>query len=240
MESKIKIMNTRFIQIDIIKGISITLIVFGHIKWDLLGQYHLKIQDFIYSFHICIFFIIGGFLIKMNFRKYTFLEFLKKRIRQLLFPFFLTLLFYFLSNLLYHRIIFHKLATELDLLTHFPHTGKQTIYMKDILLSLVMANDSHFTRAGINGAFWFFPVYFCSNLFFWFLLKIKGSVKFLLLLLLPSLAFIMTESFGHGNIPWGINIAFFILPLMWIGTFFFKIEQFFDRLESRHKFIFFL
>ncbi len=73
-------MNKRIGWIDITKGIAIILVVLGH---SLIG---LKINDFIFSFHMPIFFIASGLL----FKKRSVKETIQKNAKRLLIPYAIT------------------------------------------------------------------------------------------------------------------------------------------------------
>ena len=62
--------------IDIAKGIGIILVIIGHVSINA------NINDFIYSFHMPLFFIISGFLYKPK------KNFVKNKVRSILIPYF--------------------------------------------------------------------------------------------------------------------------------------------------------
>ena len=66
--------------IDIAKGITIILMVLGHSS---LPQ---SISNFIWSFHMPFFFIVSGLM--TNFDSYSFMQFVKRKVKNLLIPFF--------------------------------------------------------------------------------------------------------------------------------------------------------
>lgn len=72
-------MNRRLNWIDIAKAIAIILMVFGHTSIPSF------VSDFIYAFHMPLFFIASGWTTSWN--KYSYGDFVKKRTRHLLFPF---------------------------------------------------------------------------------------------------------------------------------------------------------
>lgn len=72
--------NGRIQWIDIAKAIAIILMVVGHTSIPSIAS------DFIYAFHMPLFFIASGWT--TNWNKYSFCDFIKKRSISLLFPFF--------------------------------------------------------------------------------------------------------------------------------------------------------
>ena len=83
-------MNQRLNWLDIAKAIAIILMVVGHTSIPSIAS------DFIYAFHMPLFFIASGWT--SNWNKYSFYDFIKRRSRNLLFPFF----FYSVIVLLIH------------------------------------------------------------------------------------------------------------------------------------------
>lgn len=80
-------MEDRISYLDILKGFGIFFVIFGHIT-------HINIlREYIWNFHMPLFFFVSGLLYKPN---SGFKEFLKKRIKSIYFPyvFFFVLLFY--------------------------------------------------------------------------------------------------------------------------------------------------
>lgn len=69
--------------LDIAKGISITLVVVGHIVTDESNI----IRTWLYSFHLPIFFIISGFLFNLTNNKSVSKQFIKKKATSLLLPY---------------------------------------------------------------------------------------------------------------------------------------------------------
>ena len=76
-------MNKRLNFLDIAKGISIMLVVFGHIVYDQNNT----IRIWLYSFHMPLFFIISGCLLNLTNKKRTLKEFIIKKIPSLLLPY---------------------------------------------------------------------------------------------------------------------------------------------------------
>lgn len=72
----------RDISIDIAKGIGILLMVIGHLKIPI------ELHQFIYMFHMPLFFVISGYLFQPDKWIHTFSKFLSKRINRLIIPYF--------------------------------------------------------------------------------------------------------------------------------------------------------
>ena len=84
----------RLSELDILRGIAIFLVVFGHIT-------HIaELRNYIWGFHIPIFFFISGLLVKPD--KYnSFNDFLRNKIRNLIIPY----IIFYLVTLCYYILI---------------------------------------------------------------------------------------------------------------------------------------
>lgn len=75
--------------LDVAKGIGIILVFLGHAPRDIMREEYFGIDfgfQFIYSFHMQLFFIVSGILFMLSYQKYSPLEFLKKKAKTLLIP----------------------------------------------------------------------------------------------------------------------------------------------------------
>lgn len=82
--------NERLIYPDILKGILIVLVVAGHViglhyKTNMEDYWNNPIITFIYSFHMPLFLAISGFFMGFG-RQLSFIDFLKKKSKRLLYP----------------------------------------------------------------------------------------------------------------------------------------------------------
>lgn len=67
-------------KINLLKALAILVVVSGHLEFSLIPLFPP------YSFQVVLFFFIAGMLFK---EKYTFFEFLKRRIKSLIIPYFI-------------------------------------------------------------------------------------------------------------------------------------------------------
>lgn len=91
--------TTRFIFVDILKGMAILLIVYGHIMPGVIPF----LDEWVSTFHIPLFFFISGLLFNNEKYRDNFAAFLKSILRGLVRPFLLfsiavALMYYFISN----------------------------------------------------------------------------------------------------------------------------------------------
>lgn len=141
---KIKSNDSTF---DIMKGICILLVIVGHMVSD---------NKIIYSFHMPLFFIVGGYFTKdmlytySEFRSYT-----KKNIKRLLLPYFVTMLGLTLLGLF---LAYMK--------------GNLNLFISPLLSTLWMSGDELYTNYGVVyvNALWFLVALFWTRELFYMLL----------------------------------------------------------------------
>ncbi len=95
-------------KIDILKALGITIVVAGH-----LGIWN----NFLfppYSFHVVLFFFISGMLFK-NFHIDNIKNYIKRRIKSLIIPYYLYFLLYFVITYIYYKISGDFLGLELNI-----------------------------------------------------------------------------------------------------------------------------
>lgn len=132
-------------QIDILKGIAIILMVLGHCGFPF--------TNYIYLFHMSVFFIAGGFCFKQKYSENThlFLTYLQRKLKTIYFPFVLWNTIFLLCNNMFVYLHIYSSSSSLP-----PH---------DIFSSVIKG----FTfRSGttMGGAFWFLIVYFYITIFY--------------------------------------------------------------------------
>lgn len=89
--------NVHFNEVNILKALAIMLVVSGHLEFSLLGMFPP------YSFQLALFFFISGYLFKDKYLT-NITEFMDKRIKSLLVPYFWYNLFYLCVTLLIAKL----------------------------------------------------------------------------------------------------------------------------------------
>lgn len=89
--------NVHFNEVNILKALAIMLVVSGHLEFSLLGMFPP------YSFQLALFFFISGYLFKDKYLT-NIAEFMNKRIKSLLVPYFWYNLFYLCVTLLIAKL----------------------------------------------------------------------------------------------------------------------------------------
>lgn len=180
---------------DVLKGIAIILVVIGHTKSPL--------STFIYSFHMPLFFIVGGFL--FNFTKYRcdFSGFVKKKFRRLVVP-------YLVSSLVIFYPFWYFLAR------HFGETAvNQQVPLTQFLGIFYATGIDYWMQFNLPP--WFLTCMFVSLLVFWGLHKLAdGDEKKLLVATILTAAIGYVISF-YVMLPWSIDIALVVQVFMIAG-----------------------
>ncbi|MBR3919001.1 MAG: acyltransferase family protein [Clostridia bacterium] len=138
--------------IDILKGIAILLVVFGHICWE--GVSH----TYLWGFHMAVFFFASGIFFSTEKYKNSFNKFFKAKIKGLIFPY---IIFYLLTYIYWVLIESHFRGGDWSRFDQFLGLFYGTYNVK--------FND-------FNGALWFLPCLFTMNIYYWFVNKINNNV----------------------------------------------------------------
>lgn len=139
--------------IDIMKGLGIFLVVFAHVLKN-----NGIITNAIYIFHMPLFFIVSGYLIKYE-GQCSFLDYLKKKSKGIMCPYFI----FSILSFLYWFIIERKFRGE--------GITIDTNIIRNIFLNIfVMKVDSNLLLS--NVVLWFLPCLFFSNILFYFIRRI--------------------------------------------------------------------
>ena len=157
--------------LDIAKGIGIILVIIGHMSSSYL-------RDWIYSFHMPLFFVLSGICFKTE--KYpSFLPFLKQRVRTLAIP---TLALYFIILLLetltgikgfdlqqqlkgvHPGVLWFLITLLFSELLYFP-LSKLTVLWRTPLLFVLVSTGVFFARNHITAFFDLTNIFFCTALY---------------------------------------------------------------------------
>lgn len=167
--------------IDNAKFIGIFLVVLGHLP---IPEYAI---NFIYSFHMPLFFFISGYLFDVN--KYdSFFKFFKHRFRQLLVPYFFFNVITYFFWLLIGRRFGNDSSADISVFT--PIIG--IFYGTDTGNYLIHC-----------GSLWFLPCLFLVEIIYYMFIKVH---KGLLLLLLTLIGYINFR-IDHVMLPWSFDVA---------------------------------
>lgn len=182
-------MRERIKWIDVARGYGIILVIIGHL--ELPG-----IRNYIYTFHLPLFFFISGYLFE---RKISFRNFLKSKIKNILIPYFALSGMIVLFNAVYRRY-FWNISNIWE--------GVR----KDVIDYLWQNRAS---------TLWFLTCLFLVNLIFWLLLKFTNSIQWTgLAVLILLVAGIDYYKYIGQTLPWNIDVSFMALPFFYAGFLF--------------------
>ncbi|MCX9085630.1 MAG: acyltransferase family protein [Candidatus Methanoperedens sp.] len=185
--------------IDITKGIGILLVIFGHLHITNI------FRQIIFTFHIPLFFFIGGFLFNYNKYKKDTQLFIKNKLIRLVFP-------YFVTNIII-LVTYYLLSFKLNL----------NIYPIINLIGIFYGNgaplnpSTKFTNT-INIPSWFLLSLFCGYILLFIIAyyhEKKGTAFSCIICL-----FFITIGFNLSKyvyLPWGFDIALVSMVFMYPG-----------------------
>ncbi|OQY37890.1 MAG: hypothetical protein B6226_04480 [Candidatus Cloacimonetes bacterium 4572_65] len=184
--------------IDSLKGLGIILVVLGHCL-----PTNTVITNFIYSFHIPLFFFISGYLYNTEKYSHNLPLFFKNKFRRLIIPYFAYAFFTYAIWLLVGR--------------NFGVNKLLDVEPAKPLIGIFFGNgiDNYLV---FNIALWFLPALFSTSLLYTIIDRYipKHIPKLISLLLLGVLGF-LDSKFSDFRLPWGINIAFVAVLFYGLG-----------------------
>lgn len=185
-------MSKRNVILDIVKGIGILFVVFAHV---MSGTFTNRV---IYMFHMPLFFIVSGMtMYYSSIDRVDFRTFISKKAKGILIPYFIFLILSFI----YWVVIERQLRNQLDI----------SIFSN--LLNIFFAKVDMELYAS-NVVMWFLPCLFTSEIFFFFLMKLKRNRT---LIAVTSLVLGYILSTFNLILPWGIETAFIGCALLYFG-----------------------
>lgn len=206
------IVKNRNHAIDIAKAVGIFLVVLGHHPDNL--------TNWIYSFHMPLFFLLSGIFHK----KYDcYKSFIKKKVKTLLIPYFI-----FSIILIFVWYIIGRKYGEAAL---HPVTLKQSI-----LGMLYGSEVKDIASMQWGGTLWFLPCLFIVENLFYFISKLKKEKVFVLILLSMSSSIVYNLLFTF-NLPWNIQRALFEIGFYSVG-YYYK-DFFLETTESKARYMIF-
>ncbi|WP_299670256.1 acyltransferase family protein [uncultured Polaribacter sp.] len=182
--------NKRISWIDQVKGFGIILVVYGH--------NFPAIENYIYSFHMPLFFMLAG----MFHPKKTGFNIIRKRAKQILVPYFLWSLLLFI----FWYFIGRKFG-ESSLLDLSP--------VKNFIGIFFSQGDTEYMNWGIP--MWFLPCLFLTFLIFYFLLKFRNTLIKIVVLLISILIGFMLPKYFNTCFFWSFDVSLVALSFYALG-----------------------
>lgn len=180
--------------VDIFKGIAITLMVAGH-----AGS---PINIYIYLFHMPAFIFISGYT--YNGQKYTFLEYLKRKIKSILLPM-------IIINIIY--ILFYDLSARIGIYEYLQPNAPVSLAER---LNIFFR---HLGTVDLGGATWFLMVLFTIEILFKLISDLSGKFRIFLGNIIGSC---IMAIIGWRYITAGVPLPY-LIDLSLLGCIFFAI-----------------
>lgn len=191
--------DKRISWIDTAKAVAIILVGIGHYSCPK------SLMAFIYSFHMPLFFILAG--VTLNTHKYSFKEFLLKKIKTLVLPWCIAVVVY---------AIFQNTCLA------FGISGVRIPW-----INIIPRIFLHYRVGAYDPVYWFIPCLFITQLLLYWILKLCKTKKRMIILTIICLLVSVGYYYGIGKILiWEIDLipltAFYICVGMvgkeWIGN----------------------
>lgn len=178
--------------LDLLKGIGIFFVVYEHVV-------HVNIiREYILDFHMPLFFFISGFLFYP--RKYNSIsEFIKRKIKTLYFPY----IFFFLITFCYWALIERNIR------------GNQYSIMHQFIGLFYGTSEGEHMH--FNGALWFLPCLFITEILFYPISKFKNTISLITALIFIFIIGTILYRNNINNLPFGLHTAFFAIIFYGIG-----------------------
>lgn len=165
--------------IDIAKGIGIFLMVMGHTTSNKIAL------QWIYSFHMPLFFFLSGIFHSQG---NSYKEFLKKKVKTLLVPYFFFSIILFLFFLIVSKNIGFSAGENLS--------------VKENFIGIFLGNDkTGLSQMSWGGQLWFIPALFLVENIYYFFCKFKEKIRVILAICCLILNIILSKLINI-NIPW--------------------------------------
>ncbi len=203
----------RYCYIDIAKGLGILLVVWGHIM--LTGFTH----QFIYAFHMPLFFMLSGMMFQRNKYKNLF-DFIRKRAKRLLLPY----------------LVYSVVTWVIWALFRLIRNDEVVSYLNPLLQTVLAKGSGEFMVH--NSALWFIPCLFATEIVYFLICKFKNAYVLVISLLFTVLSFVLGYYFDGDwwfLLPWNFDAALIALTFFCIGNLFVKYyshEQIIEYAEN--------
>jgi len=161
--------------IDYLKAVGIFLVVYGHA----IGVIPV-VEKWIFSFHMPLFFLVSGFLIKPEHLEHGFKSFFIKTTKALIPPYIIFAVAFYLFWFLVGRQIGQDAGLATDLISPF--------------LAILYGTGSHNTMQLNPIVLWFFPCLYMTHLMIYFIVHKKLSVTFAISVVLLTIGFLIPKN----------------------------------------------
>lgn len=196
-----RINRPRDTSLDAVKGVLISLVCLGHVH--LFSERFPNAVNFLYLFHIPLFLAVSCFMVSVR-APSDLAPFARRRFAKLILPCFSWVVIYSLLAAVSGRRTFVSFGD----------------WIADLSLALGMANISAMREATSSALLWFLPCLFTTNMLFAVFRStgFRNSVCFLFACVVYLMAYPILGSNSHVYVPWGIDVAVYLMPLCFAAT----------------------
>lgn len=206
-------MKNRNQWIDRVKAIGIIFVILGHHRHFL--------YDYIYTFHMPLFFFISGFLFNKDKYEKAF-TYIKQKARTLLVPYFV------FSTVLFILWIF--IAKFLD-----PSILQEYSIKKNFIGIFYSQGQLEYMKWGVE--LWFLTCLFLTSILYYFLAKLSKLYLSFSLIGLAIIGFVLLK-YSPIRLPWSLDAAFIAIMFFGIGNIFKKHLQSFKTSKTNFALLF--
>lgn len=204
--------NNRDINIDLMKGIGIILMIYGHSHFiPIIGKW-------IYTFHMPLFFFLSGCFFKSQYD-------IKKNVKRIILPYFPFAL------IMCSIILFVSFAiSEINHLNSLSELFKKIIYFKSNLITAIKGEE----KSLFFKTLWFLPVLFVVQTLYYFIhTKFNKYIHLICIIFLFVSIFLFYRNI---DLPYFIDTIFLTIPYYHCGRIFYMYKEKFKKINSIYLF----
>lgn len=195
--------------IDIAKGIGILLVIWGHIITNSFSR------EFLYSFHMPLFFLLSGMFFKSE--KYnSFFLFLCKRGKRLLVP-----------------LALYSIVTWGIWVGYNKFFGNSIDIWSPLFQTVIAQGSGEYFKH--NSPLWFIPCLFAIEIMYYFIAKLNREMIIPICFAISGISMLLEHFYGLDYLlllPWNLDAAMMALPFYAIGNLFAYHPIWHEKIES--------
>lgn len=193
--------NKRDINLDLMKGMAIILVVYGHSHFiPIIGKW-------IYTFHMPLFFFLSGCLVKNQYS-------IKRNLKRIILPY-----FSFALIICFVTLIISFVVSEINNISPLSEVLKKIIYFKSNLIEAIKGNEKSFFFKTL----WFLPVLFVVQTLYFYIQK--GLNKYIHIICCLFLLISIFLFYKNINLPYFIDTIFLTIPYYHCGRIFYTYRE---------------
>lgn len=193
--------KTRIGWVDTAKGIGLLLVIIGHLPIPLVPVW-------IYTFHMPLFFFLSG--VVFSGKKYTFIEFLKKKVKSLVIPYFSLGLVIYLFYVIVNGVV-----------------GEENgLYGSNSEMFVQLLKQEHFWTI------WFLACLFLVEIIYYWINYLFADKKVIISVIICGIGLGLYH-FGCDGLPWNLDIALIAQFFYHMGYAFKNHKRIYNKMLSK-------